>query len=177
METQKFSPMASAGPRHHQACETGITRIYHSTDCGTDQSLMASKVRIISKKLHNVKTGQLRIDICCASIPEKTQQFISKLTASNNARHGVNTYWLNLCTRIQRAVYSGDVKRHVRVYQESDRPPTSKTTLSSPRLAKLLQTMGNPKRHHWHRADIHPRPSSHVRTRDNADPVRAQKNH
>jgi len=57
-----------------------LTRSYHSADCDTDHSLVASKVRIIPKKLHHAKkNGRPRINTCCASNPEKTQQFICKL--------------------------------------------------------------------------------------------------
>ena len=57
-----------------------LTRSYHSADCDTDHSLVVSKVRILPKKLHHTKKkGHSRINTCCASNPEKTQQFISKV--------------------------------------------------------------------------------------------------
>ncbi|GAA6107151.1 uncharacterized protein LOC118407100 [Tachysurus ichikawai] len=57
-----------------------LTHSYHSADCDTDHSLVASKVRIIPKKLHHSKKKSCpRINTCCTSNPEKTQQFICKL--------------------------------------------------------------------------------------------------
>ncbi|GAA6071721.1 uncharacterized protein LOC117871822, partial [Tachysurus ichikawai] len=57
-----------------------LSRSYHSADCDTDHSLVASKVRIIPKKLlHAKKNGCPHINTCCTSNPEKTQQFICKL--------------------------------------------------------------------------------------------------
>ena len=57
-----------------------LTRSYHSADCNTDHALTASRVRVTPKQLHHSKKkGHLRINSCCASNPEKTQQFINKL--------------------------------------------------------------------------------------------------
>ncbi len=57
-----------------------LTRSYHSADCDTDHSLVASKVRVALKKLyHSKKNGRPHINTCCASNPEKTQQFVRNL--------------------------------------------------------------------------------------------------
>ena len=53
-----------------------LTRNYHSADCDTDHSLIASKVRIAPRKLHHSKEkGRPRVNMCCTSNPAKTQHF------------------------------------------------------------------------------------------------------
>ena len=55
-----------------------LTRTYHSADCDTDHSLVASKVRIVPRKLHHSKTkGRPRVITCCTSNPAKTQHFLN----------------------------------------------------------------------------------------------------
>lgn len=49
---------------------------YHSADCNTDHSLIASKVRLKPRKIHYVKTkGFPRIKTCSTSDPTKVQSF------------------------------------------------------------------------------------------------------
>ena len=50
------------------------TRTYHSADCDTDHSIVASKVRLKPRKIHHAKTKRLpRINTCSTSNPTKTQ--------------------------------------------------------------------------------------------------------
>ena len=57
-----------------------LTRSYYSADCDTDHALIDSRVRAMPKKLHHSKKkGRPRINTCCVSNPEETQQFINKL--------------------------------------------------------------------------------------------------
>jgi hypothetical protein len=187
-----------------------LTRSYHSADCDTDHALVASKVRTTPKRLHHSKKkGRPRINACCASNPEKTQQFISRLehalsegvsaddtidskwprlrdavynaaitaygkkerknadwyeahweemepvteakrkallaykanpspstlqslrTARNKAqqtaRHCANTYWLNLCSSIQRAAETGNARGMYEGIKKATGPTPSKT--------------------------------------------------
>ena len=57
-----------------------LARSYHSADCNTDHSLIASKVRIAPQKLHHSKKkGQPRVNTCCTSNSTKTQHFLTVL--------------------------------------------------------------------------------------------------
>ena len=56
------------------------TRSYHSADCDTDHSLIASKVRLKPRKIHHGKTkGCPRINSCGTSNPVKAQSFAENL--------------------------------------------------------------------------------------------------
>lgn len=81
-----------------------LTRSYHSTDCDTDHSIIASRVRITPKKLHHLKKkggGHPCINTCCISDPEKTQQFVSNVEKALEERTPVNgtidSWWIRLC--------------------------------------------------------------------------------
>lgn len=57
-----------------------LTHSYHSADCDTEHSLVASKVQVALMKLyHSKKNGRPRINTCCASNTEKTEQFVRTL--------------------------------------------------------------------------------------------------
>ena len=63
------------------------TRSYHSTDCDTDHSLVASNVRLRPKKIHHSKTkGRPRIDTSGANNPSKTQTFADTLQEKISTR-------------------------------------------------------------------------------------------
>ena len=50
------------------------TRSFHSADCNTDHSLIRSKVRLTTKKIHHSKTnGPPRINTCCSRDPQRIQ--------------------------------------------------------------------------------------------------------
>ncbi|KAK2555651.1 Craniofacial development protein 2 [Acropora cervicornis] len=52
------------------------TRSYHSADCDTDHSLVASKVRLKPQRIHHAKTkGRPRINTCGTSDPDKVKRF------------------------------------------------------------------------------------------------------
>ena len=56
------------------------TRSYHSADCDTDHSLIASKVRLKPRKIHHAKTkGRPHINTCGTSDPVKAQIFADSL--------------------------------------------------------------------------------------------------
>ena len=56
------------------------TRSYHSAECDTDHSLVASKVRLKPRKIHHAKTkGCPRINTCGTSNPVKAQSFTDSL--------------------------------------------------------------------------------------------------
>ncbi|GAA6085371.1 craniofacial development protein 2, partial [Tachysurus ichikawai] len=86
-----------------------LTRSYHSADCDMDHSLVASKIRIIPKKLHHAKKkGCPRIKTCCTSNPEKTQQFICKLheaLTKETPDDTIDSKWSHL----QNAVYNSAI--------------------------------------------------------------------
>ena len=63
------------------------TRSYHSADCDTDHSLVASKVRLRPKKIHHSKTkGRPRINTSGANDPSKTQTFADTLQEKISTR-------------------------------------------------------------------------------------------
>lgn len=52
------------------------TRSYHSADCDTDHSIVASKVRLKPRKIHHVKPkGFPSINTCGTSDPTMAQSF------------------------------------------------------------------------------------------------------
>ena len=65
--------------RHAELSSVLPTRTNHSADCDTDHSLVACKVRVTPKKNHHGKRGCPRINICCVSNQERTQQYISQI--------------------------------------------------------------------------------------------------
>ena len=56
------------------------TRSYHSADCDTDHSPVASKVKLKPRKIHHGKTkGRPRINTCGTSDPVKAQSIADSL--------------------------------------------------------------------------------------------------
>ena len=55
------------------------TRAYHSVDCNTDHSLMASWVKVTPKRVHHAKKCQPRINTNQALDPEKNASFVQRL--------------------------------------------------------------------------------------------------
>lgn len=52
------------------------TRSYHSADCDTDHSMVASKVRLQPKRIHHSKyKGRPRINTAVTSVPELRERF------------------------------------------------------------------------------------------------------
>jgi hypothetical protein len=79
-------------------CSSLHTRSFHSADCDTDLSLVYSKVRLTTKKIHHSKTKCLpRINICCTGEPQKIQlfkdTFSEKMSADNPNRSDVDNSW------------------------------------------------------------------------------------
>ena len=78
------------------------TRSYHSADCDTDHSLVASKVRLRPKKIHHSKTkGRPRINTSGANDPSKTKTFADTLQekiSTHSADHpsDADTTWGHL---------------------------------------------------------------------------------
>ena len=57
-----------------------LTRTYHSADCDTDHSLVASKVRVTPRRIHHAKKkARPRINTCRTGNPVRTQQFLKDL--------------------------------------------------------------------------------------------------
>ena len=87
-----------------------LTRTYHSSDCDTDHSLVASKVRIAPRKLHHSKKkGRPRVNTCCTSNPAKTQHFLNcldeTLARETSEDDATESKWAHL----RNAVYSAAV--------------------------------------------------------------------
>ena len=80
------------------------TRSYHSADCDTDHSLVASKVRLKPRKLHHGKTmGRPHINTCGTSDPVKAQSFADSLQEKLDAQPSTSnqdTKWSHLCDAI-----------------------------------------------------------------------------
>lgn len=67
------------------------TRVYHSADCDTDHSLVASKVKLKPKKFHYKKQkGQPQINTCKTAYADKNQEFIKRLEETLAKREGLN---------------------------------------------------------------------------------------
>ena len=59
------------------------TRSYHSADCDTDHSLVASKIKITPRKLHHSKRkGKTRINTCHTNSPEIRERLNNKLSSA-----------------------------------------------------------------------------------------------
>jgi len=74
------------------------TRSFPSADCDTDHSLICSKVRLKTKKIHRSKTkGVPRINTCCTGDPQRIQlfedAFSEKLSADTLNRTNVESKW------------------------------------------------------------------------------------
>jgi len=67
------------------------TRSYHSADCDTDHSLVASKVRLKPQRIHHAKTkGRPRINTCGTSDPDKVKRFADTFN-ERNAAHATSS--------------------------------------------------------------------------------------
>lgn len=77
-----------------------LTRTYHSADCNTDHSLVASKVRITPQKLHHgKKKGRPRVNTCCISNCTLKQQFLEQLMvtlAKDSTEDSTDSKWAHL---------------------------------------------------------------------------------
>ena len=62
-----------------------FTRTYHSADCDTDHSMVASEVRLQPKQIHRSKTkGRLRLNTSNTSNSELCNRFTSLITEALN---------------------------------------------------------------------------------------------
>ena len=62
-----------------------LTRTYHSADCDTDHSMVASEVRLQPKQIHRSKTkGRLRLNTSNTSNSELCNRFTSLITEALN---------------------------------------------------------------------------------------------
>ena len=72
------------------------TRAYHSADCDTDHSLIASRVKLRPKKLyHSKKKVQSKINTCMTAFADKNLKFNQQLTdaLSNNVSEKADDCW------------------------------------------------------------------------------------
>ncbi|XP_047495828.1 craniofacial development protein 2-like [Penaeus chinensis] len=202
-----------------------LTRTYHSADCDTDHSLVASKVRIAPRKIHHSKkSGRPRVNTCNARNPLKMQGFLNLLnvnlaremseddttdliwshlrdsiysaaisaygkkehnhadwfeahwdrmepvveakrktllayknapnpttltalrvarkTSQQTARHCANTYWLNLCSRIQLAADVGDARGMYEGIKKATGPAPSKSAPLKTKTGDVITNQG-----------------------------------
>ena len=57
-----------------------VTRTYHSADCDTDHSLVASKVRLVPKRVHHTKQKpRPRITTTRKGKPELSERFVKAI--------------------------------------------------------------------------------------------------
>lgn len=94
------------------------TRSFHSADCDTDHTLVASKVRL-TPKIHCTKTnGAPRINTCCAKDPAKALLFCNtfreRMDASTTTDCDVDSRWCTLCDAIHSLAITsfGKKERH-----------------------------------------------------------------
>ena len=87
------------------------TRAYHSADCDTDHSLIASKVKLKPKKLHHTKQkGQPRINISKTAYSQKNDEFIVRLeeTLTDRQEENAEDRW----NSIRNTIYSAAVQTY-----------------------------------------------------------------
>ena len=71
--------------RRHSLNSVLITRTYHSADCDTNHSMVASKVRLQPKQIHRSKTkGRPRLNTTNTSNSELCNRFTSLITEALN---------------------------------------------------------------------------------------------
>ncbi|CAH1277284.1 CYP3A43, partial [Branchiostoma lanceolatum] len=90
------------------------TRSYHSADCDTDHSLVASRITIRPKRLHHTKKkGQPRIDVSKTSLPNNNQKLLERLEESLNISQTQDAehMWESLSKTIHRAAVQTYGKR------------------------------------------------------------------
>ena len=79
-------------------------RSFHSADCNTDHSLIATKLKLKPKMFHHSKRiGQPRINTSKTAYPEKNREFNRHLDETLNTSHGersVEESWTSLRTAI-----------------------------------------------------------------------------
>ena len=95
------------------------TRSYHSADCDTDHSLICSKVRLTTKKIHRSKTkGLPRINSSGTKDPQRIQQFENvfseKLTAVTHIENDVDSRWVFLRDTVYTSALTAFGKRERR---------------------------------------------------------------
>ena len=93
-----------------------LTRTYHSADCDTDHSLVASKVRIAPRKMHHAnKKGRPRVNACCVGNVLRTQQFLKRLeqtlTKDTSAEDTVDSRWDHLRESVYNAAIAAYGKK------------------------------------------------------------------
>ena len=75
----QISSLASARSRYHPqtpAEQCPVPRSYHITDCGTDHSMVASRVGLHLKRIHRSKQkGRPRINTAMTFVPELRERF------------------------------------------------------------------------------------------------------
>ncbi|XP_047498459.1 uncharacterized protein LOC125045298 [Penaeus chinensis] len=202
-----------------------LSRTYHSADCDTDHSLVASKVRIAPREIHHSKKSRRpRVNTCNATNPFKMQGFLNLLnvtlaremseddttdliwshlrdsiysaaisaygkkehknadwfeahwdrmepvveakrktllayknapnpttltalrvarkTSQQTARHCANTYWLNLCSRIQLAADVGDARGMYEGIKKVTGPAPSKSAPLKTKTGDVITDQG-----------------------------------
>lgn len=64
------------------------TRTYHSADCDTDHSIVLSKIRLLSKKIHrNRQVGIPLIDTINMHYPGKVEEFVKSFVNALATHH------------------------------------------------------------------------------------------
>ena len=88
-----------------------LTRTYHSADCDTDHSLVASKVRIVPRKLHHKKkSGRPRINTGNAGNPLKIQSFLNHLNETLEKKETSEDNTTDLMwSHLQNSIYSAAI--------------------------------------------------------------------
>ena len=108
METHIVLPFISNTHSHHQACgpeQCLHSYSYHSADCNTHYSLVASKVTLTSKNLDLFKTnGQPCFNTCCTADSDRVHKFTDTFRETmKNSTCDIDTVqskWAHLCNTI-----------------------------------------------------------------------------
>ena len=93
-----------------------LTRTYHSADCDTDHSLVASKVRVTPRRIHHSKKkGHPCINTCCTNNLVKTKKYLSNLDKTlaeeTSAANSIDSRWSHLCDSVYSAAASAYGKK------------------------------------------------------------------
>ena len=90
------------------------TRVYHSADCDTDHSLIASGVKLTPKKLHHSKQkGQPRINTSKTAYQVKHQEYVERFeeTLATSQEQSASNRWSSLRITIYSTAVSVNSKK------------------------------------------------------------------
>ncbi|XP_047489149.1 uncharacterized protein LOC125039353 [Penaeus chinensis] len=129
-----------------------LTRTYHSADCDTDHSLVASKEHNHADwfeahwdRMEPVVEAKRKTFLAYKNAPNPTTLTalrVARKTSQQTARHCANTYWLNLCSRIQLAADVGDASGMYEGIKKATGPAPSKSAPLKTKTGDVITDQG-----------------------------------